>query len=102
MVVGDTNQLPPTTFFRKMVEDEDVDEDEAVLEESILLRIQTPPFAPLDDFDGTTESRHSALINFSNQMVYNGDLIVFPSASEQRPDMGVSLVSVTWPVQFWR
>ncbi|MFB3041173.1 MAG: hypothetical protein ACE1ZS_05105, partial [Candidatus Poribacteria bacterium] len=36
MVVGDTNQLPPTSFFRKMIDDEDADEDETVLDESIL------------------------------------------------------------------
>ena len=31
MIVGDTNQLPPTSFFRKMIDDEDADEDETVL-----------------------------------------------------------------------
>ena len=36
MIVGDTNQLPPSNFFRKMVDDDDADEDETVLNESIL------------------------------------------------------------------
>ena len=36
VVVGDTNQLPPSTFFKTMIDDEDVDDDEAVLTESVL------------------------------------------------------------------
>jgi len=40
-------------------------------------------------------SRHSALIAFSNHFVYDNDLVVFPSASESRPGMGVSLVQVS-------
>ena len=31
VVVGDTNQLPPSSFFKTLIDDEDVDEDEAVL-----------------------------------------------------------------------
>jgi superfamily I DNA and/or RNA helicase len=65
MVVGDTNQLPPTTFFRKMVDDEDVDEDEAVLEESIL-EMANAAFRPPRRLRWHYRSRHSALINFSS------------------------------------
>jgi very-short-patch-repair endonuclease len=93
MVVGDTNQLPPTSFFRKMIEDEDVDEDDAVLDESIL-EMANGVFRPARRLRWHYRSKHSGLIAFSNEHVYDNDLIVFPSPSESRPDMGVSLVRV--------
>ena len=93
MIVGDTNQLPPTSFFRKMVDDEDADEDEAVLNESIL-EMANSAFRPARRLRWHYRSRHSALIKFSNHMVYSNNLIVFPSAMEVRPDMGVSLTRV--------
>ena len=93
VVVGDTNQLPPTSFFRKLVEDEDADEDEAVLEESIL-EMANAAFRPPRRLRWHYRSRHSALINFSNHLIYDDDLIVFPSANESTGDMGVSLEPV--------
>ena len=93
MVVGDTNQLPPTSFFRKLIDDDEVDEDEAVLDESIL-ELANGVFRPARRLRWHYRSRHSGLISFSNQHIYDNDLIVFPSPREKRPDMGVSLVSV--------
>ena len=92
VVVGDTNQLPPTSFFRKMIDDQDA-EDETVLDESIL-ELANSAFRPKRRLRWHYRSRHSALIKFSNHMVYNDDLVVFPSPTESRPDMGVRLVSV--------
>ena len=92
IVVGDSNQLPPTNFFRKMIEDEDT-EDESVLDESIL-EMANSAFRPKRRLRWHYRSRHSGLIKFSNQMIYNDDLVVFPSATESRRDMGVHLVSV--------
>jgi very-short-patch-repair endonuclease len=93
MIVGDTNQLPPSNFFRKMLGDDSISEDEAVLEESIL-EMANSVFRPARRLRWHYRSKHSSLINFSNHEVYNGDLIVFPSATESRADMGVKLVEV--------
>ncbi len=93
MVVGDTNQLPPTSFFRKLVDDDNADEDETVLNESILEMANTA-FRPKRRLRWHYRSRHSALIKFSSHMVYDDKLIIFPSASESRSDMGVSLTPV--------
>lgn len=93
MVVGDTNQLPPTSFFRKMIEDEDLDEDDAVLDESIL-EMANGVFRPARRLRWHYRSKHSGLIAFCNRHVYDDNLVVFPSPSESRPDMGVSLLSV--------
>ena len=93
LVVGDTNQLPPTTFFRRMIDDEEADEDETVLDESVL-EMANAAFHPKRRLRWHYRSRHSGLIKFSNRHIYDDDLIVFPSANENRKDMGVSLVSV--------
>ncbi len=93
LVVGDTNQLPPTNFFRRMVDDEDADEDETVLDESIL-EMANAAFRPKRRLRWHYRSRHSGLIKFSNRLVYDDNLIVFPSANENRKDMGVSYVKV--------
>ena len=93
MIVGDTNQLPPTTFFRRMIDEEDANEDETVLDESIL-ELANAAFRPKRQLRWHYRSRHSGLIKFSNKLVYDDKLIVFPSAHEGRKDMGVSLVPV--------
>lgn len=95
MVVGDTNQLPPTTFFRKLIDDGD-DEDsegEAVVEESIL-ELANAVFRPSRRLRWHYRSRHGSLIAFSNNHIYDDNLIVFPSADDRSADRGVSLVQV--------
>ena len=93
VVVGDTNQLPPSSFFRKMIDDEEADEDDAVLNESIL-EMANATFRPARRLRWHYRSRHSALIRFSNSLVYNDDLIVFPSANESMARMGVEFRKV--------
>jgi transcription elongation GreA/GreB family factor len=88
VVVGDTNQLPPSSFFKRMIDDEDADEDDAVLNESIL-EMANATFRPGRRLRWHYRSRHSGLIKFSNRLVYNDDLIVFPSATESMTRMGV-------------
>ncbi|MGE5536129.1 MAG: DUF4011 domain-containing protein, partial [Acidobacteriota bacterium] len=88
MVVGDTNQLPPTNFFKTVIDDEEADEDETVLNESIL-EMANATFRPARRLRWHYRSRHSGLIKFSNRLVYDDDLIVFPSATESMARMGV-------------
>ena len=89
VVVGDTNQLPPSSFFKKMIDDEeDDDEDEKVLDESIL-GLANGRFHPRRRLRWHYRSRHSGLIRFSNRLIYDDDLIVFPSATESMQRMGV-------------
>ena len=88
VVVGDTNQLPPSNFFKTLVDDEEADEDETVLNESIL-EMANATFRPARRLRWHYRSRHSGLIKFSNRLVYDDDLIVFPSATESMSKMGV-------------
>ncbi len=93
VVVGDTNQLPPSTFFKTMIDDEDVDEDEAVLNESVL-EMANGAFRPARRLRWHYRSRHSGLIKFSNRLVYDDNLIIFPSATESMSRMGVEFRGV--------
>jgi superfamily I DNA and/or RNA helicase len=93
MVVGDTNQLPPSNFFKTVIDDEESDEDEAVLNESIL-EMANATFRPARRLRWHYRSRHSGLIKFSNRLVYDDDLIVFPSATEAMARMGIEYRNV--------
>lgn len=99
MVVGDTNQLPPTSFFRKTIE------DDAVLDESIL-GMANGVVRPARRLRWHYRSKHSGLIAFSNQYIYDNDLIVFsadqpPKAASPFPTRPMPL---NWPAgngSFW-
>lgn len=93
MIVGDTNQLPPTSFFKKLLDQEDEDEDEVVVEESIL-DLANAAFRPKRRLRWHYRSRDSGLIAFSNEYVYDRSLVFFPSPSEGRANMGVRFVQV--------
>jgi len=93
VVVGDTNQLPPSSFFKTMIDDEDADDDEAVLNESVL-EMANGAFRPARRLRWHYRSRHSGLIKFSNRLVYDDNLIVFPSATESMSRMGIEFRGV--------
>lgn len=93
VIVGDTKQLPPTSFFQKVLDDSDTDEDLREDSESIL-DMANVAFMPVRQLRWHYRSRHSALIQFSNQWMYKGELTIFPSAQEDHPDLGVELVEV--------
>ncbi len=93
MVVGDVNQLPPSNFFGKIFDDEEENKDEATTEASIL-EMASSVFSPRRRLRWHYRSRHSGLISFSNRHIYDNDLVVFPSANESNPEMGVSYKKV--------
>ena len=78
IIVGDTKQLPPTSFFQKG--DDDADDDglmgedlESILEECIGSGM------PQMTLRWHYRSRHESLISFSNHRYYNGNLVTFPA-----------------------
>ncbi|MDP2306112.1 MAG: DUF3320 domain-containing protein, partial [Pseudomonadota bacterium] len=95
VIVGDSRQLPPTTFFSKGTGDEeplpdenDVIELESILEEALAARL------PQQMLGWHYRSRHEALIDFSNQHYYEGRLNVFPAAHGRVEGLGVSWAHV--------
>ncbi|MGN1235430.1 MAG: AAA domain-containing protein, partial [Christensenellaceae bacterium] len=73
VVVGDPNQLPPTSFFASGYAEEDEEEQESVLDELISIGL------PQRRLSWHYRSAHESLIAFSNARYYHSDLKTFPS-----------------------
>jgi very-short-patch-repair endonuclease len=77
VIVGDPEQLPPTTFGeRKVGEDDeyaDVVDQESILDECLAATL------PQRSLNWHYRSQFESLINFSNQQYYQGRLVTFPS-----------------------
>lgn len=90
IIVGDPKQLPPTNFFGRNEEDEDVLEYERDLE-SILDEAKASGI-PVRDLRWHYRSRNESLIAFSNHHYYQNRLITFPSPTVE--DRAVQLRKV--------
>ena len=89
VIVGDPKQLPPTTFFDRLGEDdEDEDEQMAAQQAESILDIARDIFANRT-LEWHYRSKHESLIAFSNSQFYDGRLLVFPSPHPDRSEFGV-------------
>lgn len=80
VIVGDTRQMPPTTFFtnNKTTEEEfDVDDLESILEDCQALKM------PSRLLSWHYRSKHESLISFSNNEYYENKLHTFPAIDDQ-------------------
>ena len=93
MVVGDVNQLPPSIFFKKFIDDTDDDEDERVSEKSIL-EMANIVFRPARRLKWHYRSKNPSLIAFSNKYVYDSDMIVFSPPNLKNERQSVSFKKV--------
>jgi very-short-patch-repair endonuclease len=77
VIVGDPEQLPPTSISERDVDDiddgTDVEDQESILDECLASNI------PSRRLDWHYRSRSESLIAFSNAHYYNGRLVTFPS-----------------------
>lgn len=91
VIVGDPKQLPPTPFFRSVVDDSDEDEsedyDEIDRQESILEYFSSKIHKR--QLNWHYRSQHESLILFSNREFYNDELVVFPSQKSEAEDLGI-------------
>ncbi len=98
VVAGDTKQLPPTSFFKTVVEeDENGNEDEDNIDEyertdldSILDECTTSGF-PQCMLKWHYRSKHEYLIAFSNKHLYQ-ELYTFPSCVEDSETLGIKFL----------
>lgn len=90
IILGDTQQLPPTTFFQKSQEDDYLDEDIEDLP-SFLSEASTR-FRP-EYLNWHYRSSNENLIAFSNYHFYKNRLITFPNAN-QSDKSGIEFVYV--------
>ncbi|MGQ0565572.1 MAG: AAA domain-containing protein [Gemmobacter sp.] len=93
VIVGDTKQLPPTSFFARAIDDSDVDDDLREDAESIL-DLANLVFTPMRQLRWHYRSQHADLIRFSNYWMYDEKLTIFPSADNSHAGLGVELVRV--------
>ena len=93
VIVGDTKQLPPTSFFARAIDDSDVDEDLREDSESIL-DLANLVFTPMRQLRWHYRSQHADLIRFSNHWMYDDKLTIFPSAESSHAGLGVEIVRV--------
>lgn len=90
VIVGDPKQLPPTNFFGRNEEEEDVADHERDLE-SILDEARSAGI-PVRDLRWHYRSRSESLIAFSNHHYYQNRLVTFPSVAVE--DRAVQLRKV--------
>ena len=88
VVVGDSKQLPPTSFFDRMGDDGPEEESQTADLESIL-GMFCAQGAPERMLRWHYRSRHESLITVSNHEFYDNRLVVFPSPDAGKVDTGL-------------
>ena len=78
VVVGDTKQLPPTSFFDTLTKEVE-DEENVTSDLQSILGMCDAQGAPQRMLRWHYRSRHESLINLSNHQFYENRLVVFPS-----------------------
>jgi len=92
VVMGDSRQLPPTTFFDSVGSsepDDDQNDFAAITDMESLLHVCKQVF-PSRRLSWHYRSRHESLIAVSNAEFYDGNLMVFPSPKHETDDLGIS------------
>ncbi len=89
IIVGDSNQLPPTTFFERINENYENDDELVAIEdtESILDICRTIYISRRLRWHYRSE--HESLIAFSNSNFYDNNLIIFPSPHRSNDQLGI-------------
>ena len=88
VVMGDTQQLPPTSFFDQMSDAESDEEEATSLDMESILHLCKLYF-PVKMLKWHYRSRHESLITVSNREFYDDDLLVYPSPSHSDPELGL-------------
>lgn len=87
VVVGDPKQLPPTSFFDRVIDDNE--EDPTAIEESESILDATLPMFPARRLRWHYRSQHESLIAFSNHSFYESALVLFPSPYKVTDNYGI-------------
>lgn len=89
VIVGDPNQMPPTSFFAGNTVDEDnldIEDLDSILDDCLALGM------PQAHLQWHYRSRHESLIAFSNNEFYENSMLTFPSVNDR--EKRVSLIKV--------
>lgn len=92
VIMGDTKQLPPTTFFDILLNVDAEDYDISVVADmESILHLCKRSF-PSKMLRWHYRSRHESLIAVSNQEFYDNHLLVYPSPAQDSEDLGLKFV----------
>lgn len=89
VIVGDPNQMPPTSFFAGNTVDEDnldIEDLDSILDDCLALGM------PSAHLQWHYRSKHESLIAFSNHEFYENSMLTFPSVNDR--EKRVSMVKV--------
>ncbi|MDP9440396.1 MAG: DUF3320 domain-containing protein [Actinomycetota bacterium] len=89
VVVGDGKQLPPTSFFDRLANADEADEDNLTADLESVLGLFSAQGIPERMLRWHYRSRHESLIAVSNHEFYEDRLVVFPSPDKGREDAGL-------------
>ncbi len=89
VVVGDSQQMPPTSFFERAVASDSEDPDEVSFD-SVLQNSEA--ILPSLTLNWHYRSQDEHLIAFSNLSFYGGRLLTFPSAWIEHPKLGIKYI----------
>ena len=98
VVMGDTQQLPPTSFFDHLTgSDDEPDDDAEELQSASIVDVesilhQCARSYPTKMLNWHYRSRHESLIAVSNVQFYENSLRVYPSAIDWADDIGLHFV----------
>jgi len=95
VIVGDPKQLPPTSFFDKLIDGGDDEDDTSVLQESESILESVGQLFDYRRLRWHYRSQHESLIKFSNMNFYDGNLVLFPSPHSESDEFGVKFHHVT-------
>lgn len=87
VVVGDPKQLPPTSFFDRVIDDDQ--DDPTGIEDSESILDATQQMFQARRLRWHYRSQHESLIAFSNHSFYDSDLVIFPSPNKQSVNYGI-------------
>ncbi|MBW2737395.1 MAG: DUF4011 domain-containing protein [Deltaproteobacteria bacterium] len=87
VVVGDPKQLPPTSFFDRVIDYGE--EDPMAIEESESILDATLHMFPVRRLCWHYRSQHESLIAFSNNSFYESNLVLFPSPNKATESYGI-------------
>lgn len=93
IVVGDTKQMPPTSFFKKMtIEDtDDTEEDNLTADMQSIMELMLARGSWSRSLLWHYRSRHQSLIAVSNKSFYADKLLVYPSKEKETTAIGLKL-----------
>ena len=93
VIVGDPNQMPPTSFFAGSMIDEDnldIEDLDSILDDCLALGM------PEAHLQWHYRSRHESLIAFSNQEYYDNSMLTFPSVNDREKRVKLATVDGTF------